>query len=228
MFSASDILYEDNHIMVVNKHAGDPVQADKSGDPAIEDQIKAFIKERDKKPFNVYLGVVHRIDRPVAGVVIFSKTSKALARLNETVKERQIKKTYLAITETKPPHQTAELKHYIERNPSKNRSYAYEEPRKNGKEARLTYTLIASSDRYHLLEIDLITGRHHQIRAQLSKIGAIIKGDLKYGATRSNPDGSISLLAYKVEFTHPVSGETVKIKAPLPEDNLWSYFNKLL
>lgn len=228
MFLAADILYEDNHIMVINKHAGDPVQADQSGDPAIEDQIKTFIKERDQKPFNVYLGVVHRIDRPVAGVVIFAKTSKALSRLNEAVKERQIKKTYLAITEAKPPQEEAELRHYIERNPVKNRSYAYDEPRKNGKEAQLIYKVVASSDRYHLLEVDLITGRHHQIRAQLSKIGAVIKGDLKYGASRSNADGSISLLAYKVEFLHPVSAETVTIKAPLPEDNLWAYFNKLL
>lgn len=221
----NDILYEDNHLLIVNKQACQPVQADVSGDLALEDELKAFIKIRDKKPGAVFLGVVHRIDRPVSGIVLFAKTSKALTRLNQMIKERQIAKTYLAITENAPAVQEGKLHHFIERNPKKNKSYAYDNARPNSKEALLEYQTIAQSTNYYLLKINLITGRHHQIRCQLSKIGAPIKGDLKYGAARSNKDGSISLHAYSVEFIHPVSKKPIYLTAPLPKDNLWNFFN---
>lgn len=221
----NDILYEDNHLLIVNKQACQPVQADVSGDLALEDELKAFIKIRDKKPGAVFLGVVHRIDRPVSGIVLFAKTSKALTRLNQMIKERQIAKTYLAITENDPTVREGKLHHFIERNPKKNKSYAYDNARPNSKEALLEYQTIAQSTNYYLLKINLITGRHHQIRCQLSKIGAPIKGDLKYGAARSNKDGSISLHAYSVEFIHPVSKKPIYLTAPLPKDNLWNFFN---
>ncbi len=221
----NDILYEDNHLLIVNKQACQPVQADVSGDLALEDELKAFIKIRDKKPGAVFLGVVHRIDRPVSGIVLFAKTSKALTRLNQMIKERQIAKTYLAITENAPAVREGKLHHFIERNPKKNKSYAYDNARPNSKEALLEYQTIAQSTNYYLLKINLITGRHHQIRCQLSKIGAPIKGDLKYGAARSNKDGSISLHAYSVEFIHPVSKKPIYLTAPLPKDNLWNFFN---
>lgn len=221
----NDILYEDNHLLIVNKQACQPVQADVSGDLALEDELKAFIKIRDKKPGAVFLGVVHRIDRPVSGIVLFAKTSKALTRLNQMIKERQIAKTYLAITENAPTVREGKLHHFIERNPKKNKSYAYDNARPNSKEALLEYQTIAQSTNYYLLKINLITGRHHQIRCQLSKIGAPIKGDLKYGAARSNKDGSISLHAYSVEFIHPVSKKPIYLTAPLPKDNLWNFFN---
>ena len=221
----NDILYEDNHLLIVNKQACQPVQADVSGDLALEDELKAFIKIRDKQPGAVFLGVVHRIDRPVSGIVLFAKTSKALTRLNQMIKERQIAKTYLAITENAPAVQEGKLHHFIERNPKKNKSYAYDNARPNSKEALLEYQTIAQSTNYYLLKINLITGRHHQIRCQLSKIGAPIKGDLKYGAARSNKDGSISLHAYSVEFIHPVSKKPIYLTAPLPKDNLWNFFN---
>lgn len=224
MFSSTDILYEDNHILAVNKPAGIPVQADLSGDAALEDMIKDFIKKRDSKPGAVFLGVIHRIDRPVSGVVLFAKTSKALTRMNQAVRDREIKKRYLAIIPKCDIREEGTLCHYIERNSSKNKSFAYDKPRPNAKEARLKYRVAAASDRYFLIDIDLITGRHHQIRAQLSKSLAPIKGDLKYGADRSNPDGSISLHASSVEFTHPVTKESVTVTAPLPHDSLWAFF----
>lgn len=227
-FEKKDIIYEDNHLIVVNKRACQPVQADTSGDFSLEDELKMFIKVRDNKPGAVFLGVIHRIDRPVGGVVIFAKTSKALRRMNELVKDRKITKRYLAITESSPEQLSGELKHYIDRNPRKNRSYAYDTPRERAKEAMLEYVVRGRSDKYYLIDVNLITGRHHQIRCQLSKSGCPIKGDLKYGARRSNPDGSISLHAYSVEFEHPVSKEILKITAPVPEDNLWMFFkNKL-
>lgn len=227
MFSAHDILYEDNHIMVVNKHAGDLVQPDKDATPALEDEIKAFIKRRDNKPGAVFLGVVHRVDRPVSGAVMFAKTSKALARLNDMIKNRLIEKKYWAVTEALPEATEGSLKHYIVRDGKTNRSRAYDAPRKDAKEARLDYKLIASSNNYYLLGIDLHTGRHHQIRAQLSKIGAPIKGDLKYGAARSNPDGGISLHARSIAFEHPVTRERLLVVAPVPkEDNLWQFFQQ--
>ena len=225
MFSSKDILYEDNHMMVVNKHAGDPVQPDPTGSSALEVEIKEFLKLRDSKAGNVFLGVVHRIDRPVSGAVVFAKTSKALTRLNEMLRNGEFTKTYWAVTEEMPRPEEGELRHWISRDGKTNRSHVYNSPKGDAKEARLRYALLCRSDRYSLLEIDLLTGRHHQIRAQLSKIGCPIKGDLKYGAKRSNPDGGISLHSRSIGFMHPVRKEPVKVTAPVPQnDNLWRYF----
>ena len=211
--------------MVVNKHAGDLVQPDPSGDAALEDEIKAFIKMRDQKPGAVFLGVVHRIDRPVSGAVIFAKTSKALTRLNEMIREGRIHKTYWALTEAAPEEEAAELRHYIWRDARANRSRAYDAPKGDAKEARLRYHIAGASKRYTLLEVELLTGRHHQIRAQLAKIGCPIRGDLKYGAKRSNPDGGISLHSRRVEFEHPVRKEPIAVTAPVPKgDALWACF----
>lgn len=227
MFKPDDILYEDNHLLVVNKHCGDLVQPDPSGESALEDQIKAYIKRRDAKPGAVFLGVVHRIDRPVSGAVLFAKTSKALARLNEMIRQGEIHKTYWAITENRPEPEEGELRHYILRDPKTNRSKAFQSPHTGAKEARLRYRMIGSSTNYTLVEVDLLTGRHHQIRAQLSKIGCPIRGDLKYGARRSNPDGGISLHSRCVEFLHPVRKEPVRVVAPVPAgDNLWAFFSQ--
>lgn len=225
MFNPNDILYEDNHLLVVNKRAGDLVQPDRDTEVALENEIKAFIKVRDNKPFDVFLGVVHRIDRPVSGAVLFAKTSKALVRLNEMIKRGEIKKHYWAIVEARPKVEQGTLHHYILRDGKSNRSHAYDTPRKDAKEARLNYEMIGCSDRYTLLDIELLTGRHHQIRTQLSKIGCPIKGDLKYGAKRSNPNGGISLHSHTLSFLHPVRKEMVNIVAPVPtDDNLWRYF----
>ncbi len=224
MFDGSDILYEDNHIMAVNKRSGMPVQADLSGDSALEDEVKAYIKRRDSKPGAVFLGVIHRIDRPVSGVVLLAKTSKALARMNEAVRSRDIVKRYFALVAEMPEKEEGELVHYIWRDGRKNRSYAYDAPKRDAKEARLRYRVAARSDRYVLIDIDLITGRHHQIRAQLSKSLSPIRGDLKYGAPRSNPDGSISLHARSMTFTHPVTKERITVTAPLPDDRVWNLF----
>lgn len=225
MFSQKDILYEDNHLLVVNKHAGDAVQPDPTGCPNLETQIKAFLKSRDDKEGNVFLGVVHRIDRPVSGAVVFAKTSKALARLNQMLREGAISKTYWAITEQMPQPEEGELRHWIERDGRTNRSHVYNSPRGDAKEARLRYRLVCRSDRYSLVEVALLTGRHHQIRAQLSKTGCPIKGDLKYGARRSNPDGGIALHSRCVAFEHPVRREPLAVTAPVPAgDNLWRWF----
>lgn len=227
MFTVNDILYEDNHIMVVNKHAGDLVQSDPDGTEAIEDQIKAMIKIRDHKPGAVFLGVVHRIDRPVSGAVLFAKSSKALTRLNEMIRSGEIKKSYWAITESRPSEEEGELRHWIVRNAKTNRSHAHLRPKSDGKEALLSYRVLGASTNYTLVEVDLKTGRHHQIRAQLSAIGCSIKGDLKYGAKRSNRDGGISLHSRRIEFKHPVRGEFMSITAPVPKsDNLWSFFEE--
>ena len=227
MFKPEDILYEDNHLLVVNKHCGDLVQPDPSGESALEDQIKAYIKRRDAKPGAVFLGVVHRIDRPVSGAVLFAKTSKALARLNEMIRQGEIHKTYWAITENRPEPEEGELLHYILRDPKTNRSRTFQSPRAGAKEARLRYRMIGSSTNYTLVEVDLLTGRHHQIRAQLAKIGCPIRGDLKYGARRSSPDGGISLHSRCVEFLHPVRREPVRVVAPVPAgDNLWAFFSQ--
>ena len=234
MFEPDRILYEDNHLLIVNKRAGELVQPDPSGDPALEDQLKAFIRQRDAKPGRVFLGVVHRIDRPVSGVVIFAKTSKALARLNEMIKNREIAKYYWAITEARPQATEGSLRHYLVRDGKTNKSKVYDKEVAGSKEARLNYRLLAASDRYYLLEVELLTGRHHQIRAQLSKIGCPIRGDLKYGAARSNRDGSISLHARRVEFLHPVATagtarQPIVVTAPVPQDdNLWRYFEETL
>lgn len=222
-----DILYEDNHIFVVNKHCGDLVQADTEDTSALEDQIKSFIKWRDKKPGDVFLGVVHRIDRPVSGVVLFAKTSKALVRFNEMIKERQITKKYWAIVENLPEETEGNLKHFISRDNKTNKSRALNSKKGDGKLAELNYKLVGGSKNYRLLEIELITGRHHQIRCQLAKIECPIKGDLKYGAPRSNPEGGISLHARSLEFMHPVKKEPIKIVAPTPKnDNLWRFFEQ--
>lgn len=227
MFTINDILYEDNHLLVVNKHCGDLVQSDPDGTEAIEDQIKAMIKIRDHKPGAVFLGVVHRIDRPVSGAVLFAKTSKALTRLNEMIRNGEIKKSYWAITESRPAEEEGELRHWIVRNAKTNRSHAHQRPKDDGKEALLAYRVLGASTNYTLVEVDLKTGRHHQIRAQLSAIGCSIKGDLKYGAKRSNRDGGISLHSRSIEFRHPVRGEVIKVTAPVPQsDNLWSFFEE--
>lgn len=228
MFSPDDILYEDNHLLVVNKHCGDLVQPDPSGEQALEDQIKAFIRTRDGKPGEVFLGVVHRIDRPVSGAVLFAKTSKALARLNEMIRSGEISKTYWAVTEQRPVPEQGELRHYILRDGKTNRSRAFDTPRAGAKEARLRYDTLAASTNYTLVGVELLTGRHHQIRAQLSRIGCPIKGDLKYGARRSNPDGGISLHARGIALMHPVRREPVAVTAPVPKgDSLWAFFETI-
>jgi 23S rRNA pseudouridine1911/1915/1917 synthase len=219
---------------VVNNHAGDLVQADAAGSASrtgdylvLEDDIKAFIRRRDSKPGDVFLGVVHRIDRPVSGAVVFAKTSKALVRLNEMLRRGELDKTYWVITEELLPAEEGELVHHIVRDGKTNRSYAHlsPQPKKDSKEARLRYRMIGGSTNYYLFEVTLLTGRHHQIRAQFSKEGAPIRGDLKYGAKRSNPDGGISLHSRKVAFTHPVKKEPMEVVAPVPQgDNLWKFF----
>lgn len=225
MFTPDDILYEDNHLMVVNKRCGDLVQPDRDTDDALETEIKAMIKVRDHKAGNVFLGVVHRIDRPVSGAVLFAKTSKALTRLNDMIREGRISKTYWAITEHTPEPEEGRLVHYILRDGRTNRSKALDAPRGDAKRAELEYRVAGHGTNYTLVEVRLLTGRHHQIRAQLSKIGCPIRGDLKYGARRSNPDGGISLHSRCVEFEHPVSRERVRVTAPVPAgDSLWAFF----
>lgn len=222
------VLYEDNHIIIVNKESGEIVQGDKTGDVPLSEIVKMWIKQKHQKPGNVFLGVVHRLDRPVQGVVVFAKTSKALSRLNAMfAKHDEVQKTYWAITKNRPQAEMGTLTHWLVRNEKQNKSYAYDRERPNAKKAVLEYKLIGASDRYSLLEVRLLTGRHHQIRCQLAKMGCPIKGDLKYGADRSNPDGSISLLARKIEFTHPVSKQHISVEAPLPGDNLWQSFRNI-
>lgn len=223
-----EIIYEDNHIIIVNKAPGEIVQGDKTGDEPLSESVKRYLKETYCKPGNVFCGVVHRLDRPVAGLVVFAKTSKALARLNDMFRNGQVHKTYWAIVRNRPEPAEGELKNYITTTERNNKSYASLTPKAGAKEARLRYRLLASSERYHLIEVELLTGRKHQIRVQLSSIGCPIKGDLKYGDKRSNPDGSISLLARHIEFVHPVSKEKISLDAPLPDDNLWQAFGRQL
>ncbi|MDE7411138.1 MAG: RNA pseudouridine synthase [Paramuribaculum sp.] len=215
-------LYEDNHIIIVNKAPGEIVQGDKTGDEPLVERVRSYLKEKYQKPGNVFCGVVHRLDRPVSGAVIFAKTSKALSRLNEMLRNGSIRKTYRAITRFQPPKEADRLIHYITSVERNNKSYTSNTPKPGAKEAVLSYKLIGKSDRYYLLEINLETGRKHQIRVQLSSIGCPIKGDLKYGDKRSNPDGSISLHAHSIEFEHPVSHQTIKVVAPAPDDILWN------
>lgn len=215
------ILFEDNHIIVINKRPGDIVQGDKTGDMPLSEVVKAYIKEKYNKPGNVYLGVVHRLDRPTSGIVLFAKTSKALPRLNKLFAEKEAKKTYWAIVKNIPEKTTDTLTHWLKRNPKQNKSYAHTHEVPDSKKAILEYRLIKKLDRYAVLEIDLKTGRHHQIRTQLSKIGSPIKGDLKYGFDRSNPDGSIHLHARKLAFIHPVKKEGITIVAPPPKETIW-------
>ena len=217
-----EVIYEDNHIIIVNKQSGEIVQGDKTGDRPLSDIVKDYIKEKYQKPGAVFLGVVHRLDRPVSGLVIFARTSKALTRLNKMFAEGEIHKTYWAIVrrqEAGDDWQT--LEHWLVRNEKQNKSYAYPTEKPNAKKAILKYRTLSHSDNYTLLEVRLLTGRHHQIRCQLAAMGCPIKGDLKYGAPRSNPDGSISLMARRVEFVHPVSNAPITIEAPSPNDTLW-------
>jgi 23S rRNA pseudouridine1911/1915/1917 synthase len=216
------VLYEDNHIIAVNKSSSEIVQGDKTGDQPLSETIKLYLKEKYNKPGEVFVGVTHRLDRPVSGVVLFAKTSKALTRLNEMFKTQQIKKTYWAIVKEKPTDEEGRLEHYLVRNEKQNKSVAHLKMVPNAKQAALTYRLIAHSDTYYLLEVNLETGRHHQIRCQLAKMGCPIKGDLKYGFPRSNPNGGISLHARHISFIHPVSKLPIDITAPVPDDDkLW-------
>ncbi|MCM1504849.1 MAG: RluA family pseudouridine synthase [Muribaculum sp.] len=216
-----NVVYEDNHIIIVNKMPGEIVQGDKTGDVPLVETLKRWIKEKYAKPGNVFCGVVHRLDRPVGGLVIFAKTSKALSRMNEMFRNGEVKKTYWAITRNRPPKPEDTLTHYITTTERNNKSYASLTEKRGSQKAVLMYKHIASTDRYHLLEVNLLTGRKHQIRVQLATIGCPIKGDLKYGDKRSNPDGGISLMSHRVEFVHPVNGKHIDVTAPVPDDNLW-------
>lgn len=218
------VVYEDNHIIVVNKTSSEIVQGDKTGDTPLSDIVKQYLKEKYNKPGNVFIGVTHRLDRPVSGLVVFAKTSKALSRLNEMFKNSAVRKTYWAIVKNRPEKDEGELVHFLVRNEKQNKSYAYDREVPHSKKAILHYRVIGQSENYYLLEIDLKTGRHHQIRCQLAKMGCPIKGDLKYGFPRSNSDGSICLHARKVCFVHPVSKENIELEAPVPEGNLWNGF----
>lgn len=216
------VLHEDNHIIVINKRPGDIVQGDKTGDTPLSEIVKQYLKIKYNKPGNVYLGVVHRLDRPTSGLVVFAKTSKVLPRLNKLFAEKEAQKTYWAIVKKKPPKTEGTLIHWLKRNPKQNKSYAHIKEVNNSKKAILDYRVLKKLDSYYLLEIDLKTGRHHQIRSQLSAIGCPIKGDLKYGFDRSNKDGSIHLHAKKLSFVHPVKKELIYITAPLPKDPIWN------
>ncbi len=220
----AEILYEDNHIIAVYKRSSDLAQGDKTGDVSLDTEVKKYLAEKYKKPGEVFLGVVHRLDRPVSGVLLYARTSKALERLNEMFRDKQVKKTYLAIVKERPPEDEATITHYLKKNEAQNKSYVFDNEVKGSKMASLTYRLKGRSEKYYMLEIELHTGRHHQIRAQLAKIGCPIKGDLKYGFQRSNEDGSISLFARKVEFIHPVKKEPVTIIGHFPDGDIWSVF----
>ena len=221
------VAYEDNHIIIVNKTASEIVQGDKTGDTPLAETVKQYLKEKYQKPGNVFLGVIHRLDRPVSGLVVFAKTGKALSRLNEMFRNGEVQKTYWAIVKKAPDLPEGTLTHYLLRNERQNKSYAYDREKPGSKKAVLHYRLIGRSQNYFLLEVRLETGRHHQIRCQLAKIGCPIKGDLKYGAPRSNPDGSISLHARSVSFVHPVSKKQIEVEAPVPQDSLWQRFQAL-
>ena len=219
------VLYEDNHFIIVNKQAGELVQGDRTDDQTLADKLKAFIKERDAKPGNVFLGIPHRLDRPVSGIVIYTKTSKGLSRMSDVFRRKAIVKTYWAIVESKPAVPQGRLEGWMIKNEKQNKSFVSDTENTDHKHAVLHYRLLGSSDHYHLLEIHLETGRHHQIRAQLAHMGCIIKGDLKYGASRSNPDASISLHARRIAFEHPVTHQQIDVTAPCPSnDALWNFF----
>lgn len=218
------VVYEDNHIIIVNKTASEIVQGDKTGDTPLSETVKQYLKEKYNKPGNVFIGVTHRLDRPVSGLVVFARTSKALARLNDMFRKGEVKKTYWALVKNTPKEPEGELTHYLVRNEKQNKSYAYDTEKPDSKMAVLHYKTIAHSDNYCLLEVDLKTGRHHQIRCQLAKMGCPIKGDLKYGYPRSNPDGSICLHARRVHFIHPVSKEPIDVEAPVPAGSFFEKF----
>ena len=219
-----EVLHEDNHTIVINKRSSDIVQGDKTGDEPLVDKVKKYIKEKYNKPGNVFCGVVHRLDRQTSGVILFARTSKALPRLNEQFREKTTRKVYWAVVENMPENKTGKLVHFLKKNEKQNKSYASKTETEGSKKAILNYTWKLSSDKYHLLEIELETGRHHQIRCQLATMGCIIKGDLKYGAKRSNKDGSIHLHARELEFTHPTTKEQIKVTAPVPKEPLWEFF----
>jgi 23S rRNA pseudouridine1911/1915/1917 synthase len=216
-----DVVYEDNHLIIVNKAAGEIVQGDKTGDEPLVDALKRWLKEKYDKPGNVFCGVTHRIDRPTCGLVVFAKTSKGLTRMNELFRDGKVTKTYWAIVKSRPPKDEDTLTHYLTAVERNNKTYASDKPTDKAVKAVLKYKLIAKSDNYYLLKVNLLTGRKHQIRVQLATIGCPIKGDLKYGAPRSNPNGGISLQSHRIQFTHPVSGEEIDVTAPVPDDNLW-------
>lgn len=224
LFFKMEVLYEDNHIIIINKSPKEIVQGDKTGDKPLSDMVKDYLKKKYNKPGNVFCGVVHRLDRPTSGIVVFAKTSKALTRLNEMFKKGEIDKTYWAIVKDVPPQNEGVLVHYVIKNEKNNKSTAYDTEKPHTQKAVLHYKLIGRSQKYYLLEVKIETGRHHQIRCQLAKIGLPIRGDLKYGAQRSNPDGSISLHARNISFVHPVSKQIINITAPVPDDPLWKAF----
>lgn len=222
----SRILYEDNHLLIVNKLPSEIVQGDKTGDIPLSEEVREYIRVKYNKPGEAFIGVVHRLDRPVSGAVIFARTSKALSRLNEMLRSRTIRKTYWAVVKNQPPAQEGKLIHFMIRNEKQNKSYCYDEERPGALRAELSYRVIGQSDRYWLLEVDLHTGRHHQIRAQLATMGCPIKGDLKYGFERSNPGGFIHLHARSVQFVHPVSKQEISVVAPPPEETVWGLFKQ--
>ena len=221
------VVYEDNHIIVVNKTSSEIVQGDKTGDTPLSEMVQQYLKEKYNKPGNVFIGVPHRLERPVSGLVVLAKTSKALSRLNDMFRTGEVQKTYWAIVKERPRELEGELEHWLVRNEKQNKSYAFDKEKPGAKKAILRYKLIGHSQNYHLLEVDLKTGRHHQIRCQLAKMGCPIKGDLKYGSPRSNPDGSICLHARRVKFIHPVSKQEIDLTAPLPPGNLWNGFEMI-
>jgi 23S rRNA pseudouridine1911/1915/1917 synthase len=219
------VLYEDNHIIIVNKRSSDLVQGDSSGDEPLDAVVKQYIGEKYKKPGDVFLGVVHRLDRPVSGCVVYARTSKALTRMSELFRSRDVKKSYWAIVTERPPSEEGELRSFLKKNESQNKSYVYDKEVKGSKEATLSYRIIGRSSSFYLLEIDLHTGRHHQIRAQLAAAGCPVRGDLKYGSKRSNDGGGISLHARRISFIHPVRKEEITVEAPLPDDKVWRLFS---
>lgn len=224
---SSRILYEDNHLIAINKKSSEIVQGDKTGDKTLPDYIKEYLKTKFNKPGNVFCGVIHRLDRPTSGVLLFARTSKGLSRMNKQFKDKAIKKTYWAILENRPEKESDTLVHFLKKNEKQNKSYVSDKNTKGAKEAVLAYKLLASSDRFHLVEVHLETGRHHQIRAQFSSMGCCVKGDLKYGAKRSNKDGSICLHSRALEFIHPTTQELIKLKAPLPQNTFWQLFKQV-
>lgn len=223
-----EVLYEDNHIIIVNKRSSDLVQGDSTGDESLDDKVKSYIREKYSKPGDVFLGVVHRLDRPVSGCVVYARTSKALSRMSELFRTREVKKQYWAIVSDRPPAEEGTLHNYLKKNEKQNKSYVYETEVKGSKQAELSYRLLARSERFYLVEVDLHTGRHHQIRAQLAAAGCPVKGDLKYGSKRSNDGGGISLHARRVSFIHPVKKTEVEVMAPLPDDKTWRLFANVL
>lgn len=224
---SSRVLYEDNHLIAVNKKSSEIVQGDRTGDKTLPDYIKEYLKAKFNKPGNVFCGVIHRLDRPTSGVILFARTSKGLARMNKQFKDKTTKKTYWAILENKPKKDTNTLVHFLKKNERQNKSYVSDKHTKGAKEAVLTYILIASLARFHLVEIHLETGRHHQIRAQFSSMGCCVKGDLKYGAKKSNKDGSICLHSRVLEFLHPTTQQRISVRAPIPKNTHWQLFKEL-